>query len=416
MNLLPNGLFKVIRKDDNTSANNAQDQEFIPINECGKWGWEKAKTFQGAESGLLICLKCLFENHKKWIRSNRKIQDQEIMPYKVKLEACLTRNKHLRDKVTQIKEEVKPVLLEKIESIKEEVREIRKDPAAYLGSDTGKAGYFIGLVILLFLTVYLFVFYSSASYSAFFKTFTLNEIGVANSIFDPQAVANALKEGILELVLILTIPFVFLGLGYLIHKFQEEKGWKKIPKIAGFILVTLIFDIILAYGITKEIYDIREANSFQDTEPYSLELAFVNVQFWTIIFAGFIVYLIWGFVFDFVMEGYAQRDRITTYIKTKKEEIAEHEKQLNKKEEEIDKLNHRIARNDTEANKLKAIIDHTTILPSGEMERVIAEFFNGWLEWLTSDRKPEEFKERSHQLVREFITINIYQMPEVNEN
>ena len=283
MKLLPKGLFKVKKKENLSDMESSTAAEFIPVTECGQWGWERARTFQGAEPGLLICMKCLFESHKNKIRGDKKKQAELMIPYKVKREELLSKNKHFLEKINKLKERDKPILFEKIESINNEVREIRKKPSQYLGSDVGKAGYIIGLIILIFLTIYLFVFYSSASYSAFFKTFTLNEIGVTSSIFDPHAVTNALKEGILELVLILTIPFVFLGLGYLIHKFQEEKGWKKIPKIIGFILVTLIFDVILAYGITKEMHDIKAENSFGDLASYTFQLAFENIHFWTII-------------------------------------------------------------------------------------------------------------------------------------
>ena len=116
------------------------------------------------------------------------------------------------------------------------------------------------------------------------------------------------------------------------------------------------------------------------------------------------------------MEGYAKRDRVTTYIETKKEELRELEKQENELEDEINKLNYLMSNNDTEANKLKTIIDNTIIFPREEMEQVVVEFFKGWLEWLTSDKRPEGFKDHSHRLVKEFISINIHQMPEANEN
>ena len=45
---------------------------------------------------------------------------------------------------------------------------------------------------------------------------------------------------------------------------------------------------------------------------YTISMAFQSVNFWMIIFAGFIVYLIWGFVFDFIMESHSKMDKITS--------------------------------------------------------------------------------------------------------
>ena len=51
----------------------------------------------------------------------------------------------------------------------------------------------------------------------------MSNIGVANSIFDPKAITTAadpVTGGITELILIISMPFIFIGLGFLIHKFQ----------------------------------------------------------------------------------------------------------------------------------------------------------------------------------------------------
>ena len=150
-----------------------------------------------------------------------------------------------------------------------------------------KLKFYIGLAILIPITIYLLVFYISASYSVFFKEFE-NDILTA-AIFDPQALTKAYAESWLEVILIITIPFVFLGLGYIIHMMQKynDKGSKN--KIAFLYVITFLFDGLLAYFIEKKIYDF---NQTLISPEFNFSIAITKPGFWVIIFAGFVVYII----------------------------------------------------------------------------------------------------------------------------
>lgn len=381
-------------------------QEFVLVNwyEDGK---TKAQNHGGSESGLKTCIGRIYHNHKEILRKDEIEQEKAKQPYRVKLKDYIGKNEFNNKRLEKIQNDDIPKVKEKIEKIRDEINDIKKNPQQYIGDKVGKASFVVGLVILFFLTVYLFIFYSSASFSAFFKEFSLNELGVANSIFDAKALTKALEDGMTELVLILTIPFVFLGLGYLIHKFQEGKDWKKYPKIVILIFVTFIFDCILAYEITEKIYNVKAENSFQNLPPYTVSMAYQSVSFWLIIFAGFIVYLIWGFVFDFVMETYGKLDEISVLIKPKQEAIKNQEEQIHKYEEEINKLNYVVGDNNTEIEKLKTILDHSDIIKPKELEHSLMRFLDGWLEFLNFNNKPEIDRENAHKLVSEFVSVNI---------
>ncbi len=74
---------------------------------------------------------------------------------------------------------------EKIPTLKNEILHIKENPSTIMKDKVSKVGFYIGLFILLALTIYLFIFYSSASYSGFFKDFTEDlGNGVASAIFD----------------------------------------------------------------------------------------------------------------------------------------------------------------------------------------------------------------------------------------
>jgi hypothetical protein len=414
MNLQPKGLFAL--KKNNEEVNEVQIIESVTEIKMKDWGWERAKALDGSNPGLCVCIRNIYENHKEYLRRNIEEQEKAKIPFKNKLHDLCAEKEIITSKIESIRKDRIPFLKNKIEELQNEIRNIIKNPEQYLGDKVSKASFYIGAIILAFLTIYLFIFYSSASYSAFFKEFTLNELGVANSIFDPQALSKGLKDGFTELVLILTIPFVFIGLGYLIHKFQEGKGWKKVPKIAMLIFVTFIFDCILAYEITEKIYNIKASNSFQVMPEYTLNFAFQSVSFWLIIFAGFVVYVIWGFVFDFFMEAYGKLDKISVLIKSKNEEISETQKEITKLETEANEFSNKLSNIEKEINKIKTILDHSEIIKPRELESSLFQFLDGWIEWLNSDRRSHEEQENARQVVEIFIAENIKSLHLENNN
>jgi len=195
-----------------------------------------------------------------------------------------------------------------IETLNSEIIDLPRNPEKYNVKATkgASAKFIIGLLLLIPITLYLGVFYISTSYSAFFKGFDAKST-VIQSVFDPQALAKAWNDGSTEAAFVVLIPFVFLGLGFLIHMFGENKTTANYIKLGLLLIVTFIFDVILAYEIEKKIYDVEKTF---DSLPFDLKIAFTKNQFWEIIFAGFIVYIIWGLVFDFVMKEHREKDKI----------------------------------------------------------------------------------------------------------
>ena len=377
-----------------------------------EYGHHQAYALGGSIPGLRVCLQKLYFNFKERIKDDHDKQEELKRPGRIAVEEHKGHIDRWENKIKKLREEDIPAIKQRIEMLREEKAHIRKNPQEVIGDLTGKPSFYIGAIILVFLTLYLFVFYSSASYSAFFKEFSLNEIGVANSIFDAQAISKAMKDGVTELVLILTIPFVFLGLGYLIHKMQELKGLMKFIKIALLVLVTFIFDAILAYEITEKIYNIKRENNFNDLPDFSISIAIKSVNFWLIIFSGFIVYLIWGFVFDFVLEAFGKIDKVKVALKEKDRQIDDSLKRLNELTQDIDNMSHQIDISKTQIKKLNETLN-STIIPR-EFEQDVFNFMAGWLAWMKGSGKPHTELESAETAVQEFVNVAIYNYPKAN--
>jgi len=395
-------IFKLKPKEEIVNdVSNEQSEGHISFE---KYGFRQAGHMNGATEGLKICLHRVFQERLAEMRRDEAKQQELRQPFRKSLQDLTSINEGLESQAKSLAVETIPGKQKRIEELKSGIADIRKNPLDYTGNHVGKAGFYIGLTILALLTVYLFVFYSSASYSALFKNFTPDETVIAKAIFDAKAISNAIKDGLSELILILTIPAVFLGLGFLIHKFQETKGNSKYVKITALLIITFIFDVIIAYEITEKIYEIKRGGSFDNLPPYSFKLAFSNMSFWLVIFAGFIVYLIWGFVFDFVMEAYSKLDYVKVHIKVKQEQIEALEKEIQGHEVKIGELKVAIEKNNSAIRDLKDTIDGTIIQPK-EMSEALSQFMVGWHKWIANGK---EYNRSEHNKIYEaFISTNI---------
>jgi hypothetical protein len=324
-------LFSIKKTEDSSLKSfddNEDDREQIRITYYQS-GFAAAIKATGKPIVLKACLQNLYMSFEDQCRKQKLEQDRLKQPYREEQEKNRTELKK-SEAAIGIYEKKEQDINNEIDQIKNEIIEVKRNPDKY-GIEDGKglkAQFYIGLFLLLPITLYLLVFYISASYSAFFKEFANDSLTAA--IFDADALTNSFKASWLEGVLVVTIPFVFMGLGYVIHMVQKTKGLKNIFRMIALFATTFLFDALLAYQIEKKIY---EFNKTTQSSPYNLNIALGEAEFWMIIFAGFVVYIIWGLVFDFVMKEFENIDKIRAFIRGKKE------KQLDLDKLKVDYIN-----------------------------------------------------------------------------
>ena len=394
--------------------------------------------------------------------------------------------KKSRKKCSKIKEVLIPEVIAKkddsvstlkgkIDVVEKKLSAIKRNPESVTQDKMSTPNFYVGLCILIGLTVYLFTFYTSASYSAFFKIFKPEEIELASSLFDGQALPQSWERGWMALVFIVFIPVIFLALGFVAHALEEGKGKHAWKIVGGLFLTAFLFDALLAYEITEKIYEIKSASSFEVKQaPYSVGMALQSANFWIIIFAGFVVYIIWGLLFGFTMNNYSKMNALNHAIRELKAEIsrynikiadleAQSEAQVKKLEKEITnleaestaqikklekeianleavstahikKLEKEIASLEAERNaqveKLEKEIanldgeiskheEHClkikrqidgVVIDTREFNEVLHAFLVGWLEWMQANRLGENKIITARQKGKEFITTNVSQL------
>ncbi|EJF99693.1 ABC transporter permease [Flavobacterium sp. F52] len=353
---------------------NEEDREQIRITYYQS-GFAASVKATGKPIVLKACLQNLYMSFEDQCRKQKMEQDKLKQPYREEQEKNRTELKK-SEAAIGIYEKKEQDINDNMDQIKNEIIEVKRNPDKY-GIEEGKglkAQFYIGLILLLPITLYVLVFYISASYSAFFKEFSNDSLTAA--IFDADAFTNAFKASWLEGVLVTTIPFVFMGLGYVIHMVQKGKGIKNIFRLAALFTITFLFDGLLAYIIEKKIY---EFNKTTESSPYNLNIALGEPEFWMIIFAGFVVYIIWGLVFDFVMKEFENIDKIRAFIRGRKENLLNLEKLKSDYVNKINDFKQQIVIVNGKISELQAKIDGF-VFPVKEYLHYHHQYKEGWFQ------------------------------------
>jgi hypothetical protein len=387
---------KVISLDENQ-----EDREQIRITYYQS-GFAASVKATGKPIVLRACFQNLFRSFEDQCRKQVLEQEKLKQPYKEEQERCKTEIKKNEIGISVFEEKEKE-LNDKIDKIKYEIVDVRVSPQKYIDDGRGgSAQFYIGLGLLLPITLYLLVFYISASYSAFFKEFSNDSLTAA--IFDADALTNAFKASWLEGVLVITIPFVFMGLGYVIHMMQKGNGLKNNLRMIALYVTTFLFDGLLAYQIEKKIY---EFNKTLNSEPYNLKVALVEAEFWMIIFAGFVVYIIWGLVFDYVMKEHENKDKIRVFIRGKREELLNIEKVKDENTNKLNEFRHKVIELVGKIGELQSKIDGF-VFPVKEYLNYHHQYKEGWFQAIGTEialakREKEELLEKCEEIANEHL-------------
>ena len=304
------------------------------------------------------------------------------------------------------KESQKNGLELKLQDIKDKLSETKEQLSAAKEKDgeinkMARIKLIIGLAILILLTIYLFIFYSSTFYSAFlYQPNQGDDVTLENAMLNTRAFSEAAQLGFGSFIFILTAPIIFLGLGYSLHYFMVQKGNVKWFKIGSLLFITLAFDCILAYKIAELIHE----GGWNAGEPFNLEKAFQDINSWAVIFCGFIVYLIWGIVFDMIMTAYEELrsnkheiNKLITQITDCKNNLARIKQEIVNVEGEINSLQ----------NKKRGIqdrINNSILVDYTRIKTALSDFFAGWMNMMTALGHSTENQASARQIYDNTIT------------
>ena len=406
-----NGKHKQHEEEEN-AAKEANVHDMHHWNYNGTHAWKKYGFLQSKNHGanpisLDVDLNKLLQLYKKRMQQDETTQEEMKRPILKKIEGFKIDIQNIEQSIANIRMEKIPSIEKKKDHLKSEIGEVRRDPSFYKEKPNW-AALIITIIVLVLLTLYLWIFYTSASYSAFFRQFAPDDINVANSIFDPNALRKAWNEGGPALILVTTMPFIFLGLGVLIHKVQEQEGRGKWFKLAALIITTFLFDYIIAYEIVKKIHDLQALNNPEMDATYRFGDAVSDPNFWLIIFAGFVTYLIWGFLFDRLMHDTRKMDHAGEQIRVRKKEIMGLDKETDTQQAQIDQLRQQIFEKKKEISELEQDLTATFIRPR-EFEYIVYQFASGWMQYIEGGMMGEQAEKNDIRSQTRDVVLNFIQ-------
>lgn len=387
------------------NPDNRQDKETYK-----EYGYRMAGRCEGGLHAFTPCLHAVCLGLKKEQEKDEELQ----ISLKIDLQnrkANGENEKEREENNLQTSKEKQRNLESEKEEKKQELIQLRS--SVYRRNRQAWITLIISTIILIPFTLYFFIFYSSVGYSAFFKEFTLDNLGkdgdfkLAEAIFDSQALSNAMSEGLTAFLFILLMPVIFLAFGFILNRWESEDGWFKFIKIPSIIIGAFIFDALLSFEICEKIYNIHTSTFLEDFPEYSIALASKDPKFWVIICLGFVSYLIWGITFSYFIKSLDQldlnkilQDQLSQDINSLKEKI---EMELQRQNE----IANRIADLRSEIQQIENQINGT--LARYDINKIKLElnhFHAGWQQYLAglgkSDKKDEiaqEFEERLNKLL-----------------
>jgi hypothetical protein len=320
----------------------------------------------------------------------------------------------LKDRISKLKAEVQQEKARKQDTIAEiyankrnkedkekeiEELEIEKiDIKNGEGESADTTPFVIGAFITLLLTLYLFVFYSSSGYSAFYGI-KPGSLGFIN----PNVFADATNKGGGVIALIILFPVIFLGLGFLIHdsleknkKLSDENKPKQYSVITTLLLITLIADAFIGYKISEGVHN-NEFNAGRTDKLWEFNMIYSDINFYLVLILGFVVYVIWGFLLNYVLSHpylKTESEKIKLMVENINNRIVEKRKDLSVIVAKIHKLEGDLATidNKVEEKQIDIIGYENGVIPINiaSLKGSIGEFMGGWQNYTHGNTSPSK--------------------------
>lgn len=354
------------------------------------WGLRVCAIADGSSFTLAPYLHNVYNYIYNEQVNNQALQDEQRKNIECQIEQKNNDIENLNQQL-ECNHEQKENCKAKIAELEEEKKKIKNDK--YRVNKDAKLKLIIGLVILIPLTFYLFLFYSSTFYSAFFKDFTAGG-NVLNAMFDAEALSKALDTSVTELCFVLSAPVIFMGLGFALHFFTVQKDRMKYLKMVAIVCVTFVFDAILAYMIGKHIHEMEVIFGLKPlNSEYGLNEAVRDPNTWAVIFCGFIVYIIWGIVFDMVMSAHGQLDLNKVNVRSIEEKIASVNQEITKHDEKELELSEKIKDASNHKSSLLSQIKEKVLIDKAVIKQEMTNFYSGWMAQMSVLGKSTEEKQ-----------------------
>ncbi len=243
----------------------------------------------------------------------------------------------------------------------------------------------------LFLTFYLFLFYSSTFYTILHATEDAQKALENGNLplgefFNSQAIKLAWGKGTFSLMIIILFTFLPLACGMIIH--YGNKYSKAISFTAVFLL-----DMLIAYKIAEVMHDAKYLAGKTSDDWVGLKV-FSDPNFYFVILLGFVAFMIWGFLLDLLLKEIDRRHPDSLREKQAKEK-ALLEQKIDEHFSEIDNYNANVSEIQQQIielkNRLKDVNARIHFLPAELKKKISLAATEFEVQQNSIERKKEKY-------------------------
>lgn len=169
----------------------------------------------------------------------------------------------------------------------------------HISSNNQGVNFTLAVIVVVFLSCFLFLFYASAGYTALF--------GLAddsNGFLNTNLFQSARENGVEVLGFVILFPTLFFAVGFALHIALDNQkkriNLKTINPVIPIIAITFMADVILGYKISEGLHNNAFNKGHTDT-VWEFSMIFTDVTFYLVLIIGFAAYILWGFLLHFIL-------------------------------------------------------------------------------------------------------------------
>lgn len=361
-------------------------------------GFSDAARVKGSIVAYKLCLEkfynsILLEHNSRY--NDLKRRNQEIDEEVNKLQEKISIKKK---ELEEIQNKLIPDAQNELKKANNEYSDFKQNPSRFVNIQKDRFSLWLYGTLSALIGLFLFFFYSSVIYSAFFREIKLDKMTWFNSIFYPKAIEEAWAIGVTAGMLVILAPIIFLALGIVIDRLKHKSKSKiKAGYILGLIF-TFLLDALFAYHISERIYEAKAINVYDNVEPFNLGLAIQNLDFWMIIGMGFCVYILFGYVFSNFDEQRSFKnefEKVENILRTKVDVAVQKLAELQNREAQVKSDIQEKEEKITELRKKPEVIFYSP----HELKNILSDYTIGWISFLTySGKSDTEVKQIEEEL------------------
>ncbi len=373
-----------------------------------------ASNFTGDVSMFKLSLLKLVEEYKKESKTEKKAQEERKSKMKDKLQELKSEKTKTESEIKQIKESQIAEFEKENLSLLKKINDIRNNFHKVYEANVlifKKPLFVIEIFALFFLTLFLFDFYMNITYSAFVKNIGIemsqssggsNASLLFNSILDPNTLDVA-SNNLSVFIFIFLAPFIVFSVGILVHNLFEKRQF--VFLIVALVLV-FIFDSLMAYEIVKKIYTAEYLAGLSNT-PWKPTQVFEMGEFYLVLFAGFVTYILWGFILHFTIKNWEASKPARFAVKNIKLKIERNEKNIVELKEELNFREKKIIGLEKEISLLENRIQNFFYYDINKLKLLIYSFAQGWAKFVSGTNDGTEEKLEKLKTITEDLLSNL---------